>query len=309
MHYLRLSIFSVQSLLAILLCTVILSCSEADDSIGETIQPIENGDIEIEILETAIDTSDLFYLPDDTGGVHEAFPLGSTEAPYGHYVYTPGGYTSDGPKYPLLLFMHGWGERGDSRKDSSALDNVLVFGPPRLIKQNNWNPTHPFIVVSPQLVTQFWRSSDVHKFLEFIINQYQINTDRIYLTGLSLGGGGCWFYVGEMGEESHAAAIVPISASGAEYIVDNLSRVPIWAFHGSDDQVVDPYNNFGSVPLVNAINQKNPEVKAKVTVFLQTGHNAWTRTYNNIYTYPRFYSYDQFNTSIYDWLLQYRKDD
>ncbi|AWV98571.1 carboxylesterase family protein [Arcticibacterium luteifluviistationis] len=262
---------------------------------------------EVFVPSTKIDSSDLVGLPKDTGGVHKGYLLNKTEAIYAHMVYTPGGYQEEGQGYPLLIFLHGWGPRQLTNEIGTDLNVVKEHGPPALIEQNQWNPSFPFIVASPQLEGQYWASADIHSFIDYIIGKYNINTKRIYLTGLSLGGGGCWYYVGEKGDESHAAAIIPISARGEASIVSNLTNTPIWAFHGAKDQTVEPINNYGSVMMVDEINRNSPAVIAKVTVFDNAGHDAWTRTYGNQFGETGI-SYSPFNLNIYDWLLQYKKE-
>ncbi len=255
-----------------------------------------------------IDSADLKELPVDTGGSHIAYPLGSTDAVYGHFVYTPGGYDQDGPEYPLLVFLHGWDPTEYTGTDVAEL-NELLNGttPPGLIEADKWDPSFPFVVASPRLKTPwYWKHQDIHEFIKYMIDEYQINTKRIYLTGLSLGGGGSWYYIGERGEDNYVAAIVPISARGEERIVSNLTNIPIWAFHGDSDTTVPAYDNFGSVPLVAAINANNPPIRAKVTVFDNTGHNAWGRVYSDHFSTMVWGS--TFDVSIYDWLLQYKKE-
>ncbi len=205
----------------------------------------------------------------------------------------------------MIVFLHGWGERGDSKIDETILDKILSHGPPKLIRLGEWNCKYPFIVVSPQLVSEYWPTNKVHGFIEYIVENYQINTSRIYLTGLSLGGGGCWYYAGEI-ENNYAAAIVPISASGSEYLINNLSKIPIWAFHGANDDLVKAFEYFGSVPMVMAINKTNPPVFAKLTVYPNVGHDAWTRTYDGSGMFQG--EYNQYAMNIYEWMLQYKKE-
>jgi predicted peptidase len=103
---------------------------------------------------------------------------------FGHFLYTPSGYESDTSNYPLILFMHGYGERGDSRDEAPVLNKVKTWGPPKLIEAGKWNPSYPFIVASPQLVTEYWASDEIHEFIEYLIKKYRINKKRIYVTGL-----------------------------------------------------------------------------------------------------------------------------
>ena len=253
-------------------------------------------------FEINIDVSDLTNLPADTGGTHTPHPYGSTEAFYGHYVYTPSGYQENGLEYPLLIFLHGWNpELGDL-----PLDHVLSGGPPMLIENGEWDPSFPFIVATPQLLSQYWAPEHMHRFIEYLIDTYRINTKRIYLTGLSLGGGGCWYYVGEV-DDNYAAAIVPISSAGAEYLVDNLKSVPIWAFHGQRDATVAFYDRFGSVQMVEAVNAANPNVRARVTLYPNLGHDAWSNTYDNSGQF-HYQTYDEFKVDIYDWMLSHKKE-
>ncbi len=256
------------------------------------------------LIEVEIDTTDLYMLPADTGGQMTIYDIAETNAPFRHLVYTPSHYSEEGPDYPLIIFLHGWGPWLNS--GAAPPENLLTSsGPPKLIAAGTWNPTYPFIVVAPELRSLYWDWDQVHDFISHLIDSYQINTQRIYLTGLSLGGGGSWYYAGKMGDESYVAAIVPISARGELSIVENLTKVPIWAFHGDSDQTVDAFTNYGSVVMVNTINQNNPLTKARLTVYKNTGHDAWTRTYAN-WVYPSG-DFDTFEVSIYDWMLQHRK--
>ena len=141
--------------LLVALIILFFSCDESDsggtDSIVTPPVPVE------ETSPLVIDSTDLIILPIDTGGSHTAYPLNSTDAVYGHYVYTPGGYSSDGPEYPLLIFLHGWDVTDYTGTDEEELDELL-FGttPPGLIHADSWNPSFPFIVASPRLKTPWY---------------------------------------------------------------------------------------------------------------------------------------------------------
>ena len=304
-HSLRFPNFSIFTMALILLAS---SCTASGNDTVSGTPDTEQQPTVTQPPTLAIDSTDLKGLAADIGGTHTAYPLNSTDAVFGHFVYTPGGYKEDGPAYPLLVFLHGWDPTGYTGTDVAELDELLNGRtPPGLINDNRWHPSFPFVVASPRLKTpSYWRHEDIHDFIKYIIDNYQINTKRIYLTGLSLGGGGAWYYVGERGENNYVAAIVPISARGEERIVSNLTEIPIWAFHGDNDTTVPPYDNYGSVRLVEAINANNPEVVAKVTVFNNTGHDAWSRVYSDQFSTSVMGT--PFNVSIYDWLLQYKKD-
>lgn len=292
---------------ALSLLAVFISCD--NDSSPESVSvPIEQEN-QNQVVEAIIDASDLALLPKDDGGNQKAFPLGSTPASYGFNLYLPSGYSEDGPEYPLIVFLHGWGGQGDSSNNPAVLDRITSQGPPGMIRGGLWNPTYPFIVVSPQAhPEEYWDPEEVHDFLNYLLKAYQVNENRIYLTGLSMGGGGCWYYVGEI-DDNHAAAIVPIAASGTPSLVNNLKKIPIWAFHGADDETVLAYEGYGSVPMVEMINATSPDIPAKITVFPKTGHNSWTKTYWGTGMFEGDFRLDQYNMNIYDWMLQYKKND
>ena len=248
--------------------------------------------------------SDLSEIPEDTGGFHIPYVLGSTSSPYGFFVYIPGGYDQTDQKYPLIVFLHGAGECGNSQDDPDNLNQVLANGPPRLINHDSWDPAVPFIVVSPQCHDSGWNTQKIHEFTAYIINQYRIRTDRIYVTGLSMGGYGTFSYIGSYGDDSCAAAAVPICGGGNTAQAEQFRNIPLWAFHGLEDKTVVPEN---SINMVNAINAENPAVRAKLTVYPGVYHDSWSRTYDGTGMGTESEDYDPFDTDIFDWMLQYRK--
>ncbi len=296
----------MNKLVGIVLIIIIISASCEED---ESNNPSSNHTpTNVTISQPTIDTSDLHYLPSDTGGIQEFHFLENPRSIVGYYSYLPSGYDSNDYNYPMILFLHGWGIRPDVVGDSVYYDRIPPGEPPGMIQQGNWNPEYPFVVISGLLDGPYWPHQEIHDLIALTIEKYRINTDRIYLTGLSLGGGGCWYYVGERGSDNYAAAIVPISARGEWRIIDNLLEVPIWAFHGEDDSTVPVYDNYGSAQLVDSINARNPVTRARVTVYPNVGHNAWTNTYNSQYVGITDFKKTPFEMSIYDWMLQYKKN-
>jgi predicted peptidase len=243
--------------------------------------------------------NNLANLPQDTGGVHIAYPFETNEAPYGYYAYTP---SVKGPQYPLLVFLHGAGEKGNSSEDNTILDLVLRNGPPKLIEKKDWNPRYPMIVVSPQCHETGWNGAKIHEFIKFIIKNYNINTNRIYVTGLSMGGFGTFAYLTTTADSCYAAAAVPICGGGNSNKVEGMKHIPVWAFHGDADGTVAPS---GSINMINAINAANPPLNAKLTMYPGVGHNSWSMTYDGIGMGTESPDYDAFNMSIYDWMFQY----
>lgn len=254
-----------------------------------------------------IDYYDLGDLPTDTGGVHIGNPLGATGSPYGYYIYKPSHHDAiEGIVYPLMVFLHGSGEKGESVKDPKVLDYVLKNGPPALIKAQKWNPPYPFIVATPQCHEGSWDASKLKGFVTYLLKNYKVNIRRIYVTGLSMGGRGTFVYAGTYADDSYVAAIVPICGSGILNQAENYANIPIWAFHGDADKTV-PVE--GSLHMIQAIREAGINKEAKVSIFSGAGHNVWTRTYDNSGIGESSPDYDPFNQSIYSWLYQYERRD
>jgi len=195
----------------------------------------------------------------------------------GYLIYLPLQYEKR-DAWPLLLFLHGSGERGND------LERVKRHGPPKLIAAGKH---FPFIVVSPQCPKgQWWQPVELIALLDYLVKNYKIDEDRIYVTGLSMGGFGTWALAAY--RPHRFAALAPICGGGEVYWAEDLAHLPIWAFHGAKDRGV-PLRR--SQEMVEAINKKGGH--AKLTVYPEAGHDAWTETYNN--------------PQLYKWLLQQRR--
>ena len=198
-----------------------------------------------------------------------------------YLLFLPEGYGQKRKRRPMILFLHGAGERGDD------LSKVKKHGPPKLVeKQKDFS----FIVLSPQCPEDDWWTDKVEvliNLLDDIVAKYDVDTKRIYLTGLSMGGYGTWSLASAYPERF--AAIVPICGGGKRYMANRLKDVPVWAFHGAKDKVV-PLKE--SQDMVNAV--KNRGGNARLTVYPDAGHDSWTATYNN--------------KELYDWFLEHRKN-
>jgi len=205
--------------------------------------------------------------------------LGSGKKARVHYLQSlPAGYDK-APKHPLMIFLHGMGERGNN------LDRVKVHGPPKIVSKSN---TTPFIIVSPQCPkTEWWKIEKLSKLLDHILATTKTDPDRVYLTGLSMGGFGTWGWAAK--EPGRFAAAIPICGGGNPKIAKQLVKLPIWAFHGDKDRTVPPSR---SQVMVDAI-KKAGGTKARLTIYPGIGHNSWTKTYNN--------------PEIYKWLLSHKR--
>jgi predicted esterase len=176
---------------------------------------------------------------------HTARPINMPYAKNGYWEYLPPGY-GDGTKRPLLVFWHGVGENGSG--SAADLPKVLVHGPAKLINLNQWPSDRPFVVLSPQHVPRGGSldcpvDDEIHDFITFALGNYQVDTNRIYLTGLSCGALGSFSYLGKYkGQQVVAAALIAGDATRAYNAAgcSLLDTVALWAFHGDADQTVLP---------------------------------------------------------------------
>ena len=193
--------------------------------------------------------------------------------------YVPAGYRKDRSRiWPLLLFLHGAGERG------SDLELVKIHGPPKLIETGR---KFPFVVISPQCPQDTrWEPPALEAFIDSIQRRYRIDSARIYVTGLSMGGFATW----ELAERhpERYAAVIPVCGGGDTSRADRLRDLPVWAFHGAKDDVVPLSASRNMIDAIRAAGG-NP----RFTVYPHAGHDSWTETYAN--------------DEIYAWLLQQRR--
>jgi predicted peptidase len=192
-----------------------------------------------------------------------------------YLLYLPNEYNDDSKEWPLMLFLHGAGERG------SNLQKVKTHGPPKLVKEI---PNMPFIIVSPQCPEEQWwtgKISELDALLKYITTNYCVDTRRIYVTGLSMGGYGTWALAKTY--PNRFAAIAPICGDVEMLWICEIKDIPTWVFHGAKDETV-PIER--SQELVGALKEcgGNP----KFTVYPEAGHDSWTETYNNPDLYKWF---------------------
>ena len=196
----------------------------------------------------------------------------------GYLLYLPKDYDKQ-ESWPLMLFLHGAGERGDD------LELVKKHGPPKLVAAGK---EMPFIVVSPQCPKgKWWEPIELTALLDEIIKKYKVDEERIYVTGLSMGGFGTWRLAAYTPQRF--AAIAPICGGGETYWVQMFPHLPTWVFHGAKDTAV-PLER--STAMVDAL--KKIDGNVKLTVYPEAGHDSWTETYDN----PEFYK----------WLLEQKRD-
>jgi len=247
-----------------------------------------------------------------------AFHSSLTHTEREYWLYLPRGHWDDDTLWPVILFLHGGGERGED------LEKVLEHGP---IKEVANGRDLPFIVIAPQmpgrpgnapsvsgrrprpsgkrqpLVRQSlgkapsWGSlgppsgwhegeSDLLTILEDVLRVYHADADRVYLTGLSYGGFGTWYMA--MHHPDRWAAAAPICGAGDPSQVHKIGKLPVWLFQGGRDNLVLPE---WSLKTADALDRADGDVR--VTVHEDLGHDCWTRAYGG--------------QDLYDWFLSHSR--
>lgn len=196
-----------------------------------------------------------------------------------YLLYLPVGYESE-DSWPLMIFLHGYGERGND------LELVKKHGLPKMIASGQ---DFPFIIASPQCPdTTVWpeQADELNGLINSLIAEYKVDNNRVYLTGLSMGGYGTWYLASRYPEKF--AAIAPICGGGGWWMTDSLKSIPTWVFHGDADDVVPLIE---SEVMVNRIQEAGGDIT--LTVYPGVGHDSWTESYNN--------------PELYTWLLSHQK--
>lgn len=194
-----------------------------------------------------------------------------------YLLYLPENYQADTTaKWPMVIFLHGSGESG------TDLNKVKVHGPPKLVEQGK---SFPFILISPQAANG-WQPQVLVAMIRDIKSKLRVDPERVYLTGLSMGGFGTWELAMKYPEEF--AAIAPICGGGDTAKIYRLEHMSVWNFHGAKDDAV-PLS--ASEKMMNALKRYNKD--AKFTIYPDAGHDSWTETYNN--------------DSFFTWLLAQRR--
>jgi len=211
----------------------------------------------------------------------------SVKMPYLYYL--PKDYKSDRNKrWPIMLFLHGAGERGTN------LSRVAVHGPLKLVNQGR---EFPFIIIAPLCYSKtHWDNAPLLGLLEHVTRQFRADTNRVYLTGLSMGGYETWD-LGLAYPETFAA-IAPLCGGGnmIDPIVTRNDKpeaflsLPIWAFHCDGDPTV-PLEE--STRMVDKL-KKLGCAEVKLTVYHSNKHDCWTQAYDT--------------PELYDWFLSHKRN-
>jgi predicted peptidase len=204
----------------------------------------------------------------------------SSQVALDYLLYLPEGYADrSSERWPLILFLHGSGGYGDT------LDSVRKGGLPKLLERGKKLPA---IVIAPQTKT-WWDETVVAllALLDAVARDHRVDTDRVYVTGLSAGGSGTWALITQ--ETERFAAAIPICGAGSRAGIKRLIDLPIWVFHGARDPV-QPVEE--SKRLVEAIEAQGG-TRVKLTIYPDAEHDAWTRTYDD--------------PAVWEWLFAQRR--
>ena len=213
----------------------------------------------------------------DSGFVEKELSLGHTLRT--HVVHLPAGY-DPGEQWPLVLYLHSSGERGDDLRQTHAGLGLAIRRHPERF---------PCIVVMPQLPEEIWWTDDLRHLerpFHAALDQYSVDPRRIYLTGISMGGYATWIY-----GAAHAdtfAALLPVCGGGNPEDYRALCTLPIWAFHGSEDDAVPPEE---SRRMWDMVREAGGDIR--YTEYAGVGHECWDITYGD--------------AAVIRWLLTRRK--
>jgi len=195
-----------------------------------------------------------------------------------------------GKRWPLILFLHGAGERGT---------NVWLVAKRGLPKVAPQDKNFPFIVVSPQCPPgEVWSDDVLLALLDDVEKRYAVDFHRVYLTGLSMGGYGTWNLA--LGHPGRFAAVAPV-CGGGETLHINLARhyeavklsqiktLGVWAFHGAKDPIVSPDDSKRMVDELKNLGCQD----VKLTIYPEAKHDCWTKVYAD--------------PELYRWFLQHSR--
>jgi predicted peptidase len=201
--------------------------------------------------------------------------------PYRIYVPESGG--AEEP-YPLVLFLHGSGERGSDNRAQTGKNGVMQT----LLSEEN-RAEYPCVVLAPQCPEEQWWSdagvpAALMGLLERTKTRHPIDPARVYITGLSMGGFGTWSMLAAYPD--YFAAAIPVCGGGAPEQAPLFHEMPIWVFHGSKDKIVNPQD---SRDMVKALEEAGAK-EVKYTEYPTEGHQSWEKAWREINLFPWLFS-------------------
>lgn len=217
--------------------------------------------------------------PLPAAGQHPQPALSAGGYPYQLFLPRAASTADKKARWPLMIFLHGSGERGDD------IAKVKVHGPPKVADAD---PEFPFILISPLLAADAdWNLAELDRIVDHALRTLPVDPDRIYLTGLSRGGRATWRWAAA--EPGRFAAIAPVAGDGVTSTACAMKDLPVWAFHGDRDDVVIPEGSFAMSRAIRACGGR----KSRLTIYPDLGHNSWDPAYAD--------------PALYLWLLAQRR--
>ena len=203
---------------------------------------------------------------------------------FGYLEYLPVDYASSEEKFPLLISLHGLGWRAEG----NGIQFYKLRNGNHVAKRIEAGEHFPAIVISPQQPKNVngrysgrgsWDANIIDEVLERTKDLRRVDTDRIYITGTSMGGGGVWLYLRSHGDKIAAAA--PVCATQTigsnDTKASKIKDTPVWAFHNYGDNVV---NRSSTENIMKWIDTNNPDNPNRKTIYAWSGHNSWDATYS-----------------------------
>jgi predicted peptidase len=195
-----------------------------------------------------------------------------------YLLYLPRASEESPDRRPLILFLHGDGERGDD------LELVKREGLPKILEHNR---DFPFAVVSPQCPRRrHWSVEVLDRLLTDVTGRFRVDPDRIYATGLSSGAVASLELAAL--RPGRLAAVAAVASNREPRELCRVAAVPVWLFHNADDERV-------SAGLSRRLARRLRDCggTARLTIFPRSGHDAWSEAY--------------FRADLYDWFLRNRR--
>lgn len=205
-----------------------------------------------------------------------------TKEEYQYYLYFPENYdVKKDEKFPLLLFLHGGGESGGD------LEEIKTNGPPKLIAEGK---QFPFLILAPQHPhpKQWWNTRALIQLLDTVVTNNHVDKNRIYLTGLSRGGGAAWELAVQYPEKFAAMAVV-CGMTPVPYASWVDKNMPIWVFHGTEDKSI-PISE--SEEMVKKLKSMGHDIQ--FTKYEGVGHNSWEKAYTT--------------DELYEWFIEQKRE-
>lgn len=248
----------------------------------------------------------------------------------GYWEYLPRDYAVDtDSRYPLVIFLHGAGAQG-SVQDTPTISKLLVYGPPKIIQSGNFpedfsvgGRSYRFIVLSPQIKSGIIRDSSIispatiKAFIDHARANYRIDIGKIYLIGLSMGGGGIWDFLGSDLIASTPVAAAAISAGAGKLNQEEAlklaqARIPVLAGHNIPDDIIEVQRTRNNIALTES---NAPAIAPRAFYWDNPGaagekHNSWSRMFEDLSPGATTGGNlaDSLGGNLYEWLLQFTRE-